>query len=182
MGHRWYRAIPQLSAWKALSDSAPYSHKEQSSSGNYGSMPSPLGLPLHFLLTPHCIPASHKWLSKFAGSRQTYYSWHLNRSEDNLSHVSGIRWILHLLSHSSVRERWTNSHIYFAVNETASFFWYFSRHISTWKKNWINDGKCVDLLKVKVFLVCRYYTVTAYASIWLRISNIRFSPVASIPS
>ena len=50
----------------------------------------------------------------------------------------------------------------FAVNETASFFRYFSRHVSTWKRNWINDGKRVDSLKIKAFSVCRYYTVTAH--------------------
>jgi len=50
----------------------------------------------------------------------------------------------------------------FVVNETASFFWYFSRQISTWKRNWINDGKRVNPLKIKAFSVCRYYTVTAF--------------------
>jgi len=59
----------------------------------------------------------------------------------------------------------------FVVNETASFFRYFSRQISTWKRNWINDGKRVDPLKIKAFSVCRYYTVTAhtcYPADWIR--------------
>ena len=50
----------------------------------------------------------------------------------------------------------------FVVNETASFFRYFSRHVSTWKRNWINDGKRSNPLKIKAFSVCRYYTVTAF--------------------